>query len=147
MHRQPDMPENDQEQKGYDMILERLGKELLFFDGGMGTLLQEKGLEPGELPETWNLTHGDEIEEIHRAYIEAGSDIILTNTFGANALKFHDDGFSLEEVVRSAVLHVKNAAEDTEGRSIQLSTSALRESCSSLWGIWDLKRLTKHLKK
>lgn len=119
MHRQPDMPENDQEQKGYDMILERLGKELLFFDGGMGTLLQEKGLEPGELPETWNLTHGDEIEEIHRAYIQAGSDIILTNTFGANALKFHDDGFSLEEVVRSAVLHVKNAAEDTrDGREI-----------------------------
>lgn len=114
-HRQPDMPENDQEQKGYDMILERLGKELLFFDGGMGTLLQEKGLEPGELPETWNLTHGDEIEEIHRAYIQAGSDIILTNTFGANALKFHDDGFSLEEVVRSAVQHVKNAARDAGG--------------------------------
>ena len=93
------------------MIRERLGKELLYFDGGMGTLLQERGLEPGELPETWNLTHADEIREIHRSYIEAGSDIILTNTFGANALKFHDDRYSLEEIVTSAVGHVRAAAE------------------------------------
>lgn len=41
------------------MIRQRLGKDLLFFDGGMGTLLQEKGLAPGELPETWNLTHSE----------------------------------------------------------------------------------------
>ena len=93
------------------MIRERLGKELLYFDGGMGTLLQERGLEPGELPETWNLTHADEIRQIHRSYIEAGSDIILTNTFGANALKFHDDRYSLEEIVTSAVGHVRAAAE------------------------------------
>lgn len=91
------------------MIRERLGKELLFFDGGMGTLLQEKGLAPGELPEMWNLTHPDEIREIHRHYIEAGSDIVLTNTFGANALKFHDETCSLEEVVKAAVDHVKDA--------------------------------------
>ena len=76
-------------------ITERLGNELLFFDGGMGTLLQERGLEPGELPETWNLLHPEIITEIHQAYLEAGSDIILTNTFGANACKFHDDRFSL----------------------------------------------------
>ena len=44
------------------MIRERLGKELLYFDGGMGTLLQAKGLQPGELPETWNVTHADEIK-------------------------------------------------------------------------------------
>lgn len=47
-------------------ITERLGNELLFFDGGMGTLLQERGLEPGELPETWNLLHPEIITEIHR---------------------------------------------------------------------------------
>ena len=46
------------------MIRERLGKELLYFDGGMGTLLQAKGLQPGELPETWNVTHADEIKNI-----------------------------------------------------------------------------------
>ncbi|HIV52567.1 MAG TPA: homocysteine S-methyltransferase family protein [Candidatus Mediterraneibacter norwichensis] len=93
------------------MIRDRLGKELLFFDGGMGTLLQEKGLEPGELPELWNITHPDEIRSIHRRYMEAGSDIVLTNTFGANALKFHDDSCSLKEIINAAVGHVKAAAE------------------------------------
>lgn len=93
------------------MIRQRLGRELLFFDGGMGTLLQEMGLAPGELPETWNLTHPEEIREIHESYIKAGSDIVLTNTFGANALKFHDDDCSLEEIVKTAVSHVKAAAE------------------------------------
>ena len=92
------------------MIRERLGKELLYFDGGMGTLLQEKGLAPGELPEKWNITHPEEIRSIHRAYIDAGSDIVLTNTFGANALKFHDDSCSLEQIVNAAVGHVKEAA-------------------------------------
>ena len=48
------------------MLRERLGKELLFFDGGTGTLLQERGLAPGELPETWNISHKEEIIEIHR---------------------------------------------------------------------------------
>ena len=92
------------------MILERLGKELLFFDGGMGTLLQAKGLLPGELPETWNLTHAEAVRQIHRSYFEAGSDIVLTNTFGANALKFHDESCSLKEIIFSAVSHVKEAA-------------------------------------
>ncbi len=101
------------------MLRERLGKELLFFDGGMGTLLQEKGLAPGELPETWNLTHPEIIRGIHRRYIEAGSQIVLTNTFGANALKFHDDTWSLEEIIRAAAGHVKAAAEEAgQGRKI-----------------------------
>ena len=59
------------------MLLERLGKELLYFDGGMGTLLQSKGLQPGELPEVWNLEHAEEIVDIHKSYFEAGSDIVL----------------------------------------------------------------------
>lgn len=101
------------------MIKDRLGKDLLFFDGGMGTLLQERGLGPGELPETWNLIHPDVIRDIHRSYIEAGSDIVLTNTFGANALKFHDDGCSLEEIVKKGVENVKRAAEEAEvGRTV-----------------------------
>lgn len=105
--------------KDTDMIKDRLGKELLFFDGGMGTLLQERGLGSGELPETWNLIHPEVIREIHRAYIEAGSDIVLTNTFGANALKFHDDGCSLEEIVKRGVENVKKAAEEAgTGRQI-----------------------------
>lgn len=92
------------------MILERLGKELLFFDGGMGTLLQEKGLQPGELPEVWNLEHTEEILDIHRQYFEAGSDIVLTNTFGANALKFHSEEYDLEDVITAAVVSAKEGA-------------------------------------
>lgn len=93
------------------MILEELGKKLLFFDGGMGTLLQERGLNPGELPETWNFSHAEDVIEIHRAYIEAGSNIILTNTFGANALKFHDERYPLKAIVETAVENVRSAAE------------------------------------
>lgn len=102
------------------MILDRLGKELLFFDGGMGTLLQAEGLKPGELPETWNITHADIITDIHKKYIESGSDIILTNTFGANALKFHDESCSLKEIVYKAVEHAKRAVSEsqTAGRDV-----------------------------
>ena len=96
------------------MIKDRLGKELLFLDGGMGTLLQEKGLAPGDLPEMWNVTHPEEIKTIHRNYIEAGSDIVLTNTFGANALKFHSADCSLENIVKTSVRLVKEAADETD---------------------------------
>ncbi|MDO5142821.1 MAG: homocysteine S-methyltransferase family protein [Eubacteriales bacterium] len=87
-------------------IKERLGKEWLFFDGGTGTLLQERGLAAGELPETWNLTRPEELVAVHRAYLEAGSDIICTNTFGANALKFPDD---LPAIVQAGVENAKEA--------------------------------------
>ncbi|MCI8638050.1 MAG: dihydropteroate synthase [Coprococcus sp.] len=84
-------------------IKERLGRELLFFDGGMGTLLQAEGLKAGELPEVWNLEFPDRIEKIHRQYYEAGSDIVLANTFGANACKFHHDKYLPEDAVRAAL--------------------------------------------
>lgn len=93
------------------MFKEKLGKELLLFDGGMGTLLQAKGLKPGELPETWNINRKEEIIDIHRKYYEAGSNIVLTNTFGANALKFHDDSYDLKEIVSAAVGHAKKGAQ------------------------------------
>ena len=92
------------------MLLERLGKELLFFDGGMGTLLQERGLKPGELPEIWNIEHIEEIIDIHCQYFEAGSDIVLANTFGANRQKFHSDEYELEDIVTAAIINVKEGA-------------------------------------
>ena len=105
--------------KDTSMLRERLGKELIYFDGGMGTLLQEKGLAPGELPELWNVTHPEEVTEIHRQYVEAGSDIVLTNTFGANALKFHDEKCSLREITARAVSCVKTAIRDeANGRTV-----------------------------
>ena len=92
------------------MITDRLGKELLFFDGGMGTLLQERGLKPGELPEVWNIEHTEEVFDIHRQYFEAGSDMVLANTFGANALKFHSDEYELDDIVTAAVVSAKEGA-------------------------------------
>lgn len=103
------------------MIRDRLGKELLFFDGGMGTLLQERGLAPGELPETWNIARPQVIREIHRSYVEAGSDIVLTNTFGANSLKFHAEDCSLEQTVKAAVRLVKEAAEEADAAAAETS--------------------------
>lgn len=105
------------------MLLDRLGKELVFFDGGMGTLLQSKGLKPGELPEVWNIEHRKEVQDIHRQYFEAGSEIVLANTFGANALKFHDSKYDLEEIVRAAIDNVKVAAKEgvKDGREVYVA--------------------------
>ena len=92
-------------------LLEKLHNGRLFFDGGYGTSLQARGLAPGELPELWNITHPDEIINLHLAYLKAGSDIITTNTFGANALKFSGkDGMpTLDSVVSSAFRCAKEA--------------------------------------
>ena len=91
-------------------IREQLKNGFLFYDGGMGTMLQAAGLPAGELPEKWNLTHTDTIIGIHKAYFEAGADIICTNTFGANALKFASEGeYSLRAVICAAVDCAKEA--------------------------------------
>jgi 5-methyltetrahydrofolate--homocysteine methyltransferase len=89
---------------------ERLGKEILFFDGAMGTILQKNGLKAGELPEVWNITHRSLILDIHKSYINAGADVITTNTFGANELKLADTAYSVEQIVKEAVGIAKEAA-------------------------------------
>ncbi|MBQ8816924.1 MAG: homocysteine S-methyltransferase family protein, partial [Lachnospiraceae bacterium] len=91
-------------------IREQLGKRILFFDGGMGTLLQARGLKPGELPESWNLTRPEEIISIHQAYLEAGADIILANTFGANSLKFPEN---VRKIVAAGVANAKTAVAES----------------------------------
>ena len=98
------------------MLKDRIGKELLFFDGGMGTLLQEKGLKPGELPELWNIEQSEVIYNIHRDYLEAGSDLILANTFGANRCKFYSQSVSLEEVIQTALANARRAVRQVGGK-------------------------------
>lgn len=93
-------------------ILELLGKRMIFFDGGTGTLLQEKGLKAGELPEIWNIENKQALIEIHKNYFEAGSDIVLTNTFGANRIKLHDIHYTIEEIITAAVKNAKTASEE-----------------------------------
>lgn len=86
---------------------EFLKNNVVFLDGGMGTLLQEQGLQAGELPEVWNITHPDAIVKIHRDYFDSGSNVVNTNTFGANILKFSST--ELDEIVRHAVENAKIA--------------------------------------
>lgn len=95
-------------------IKERLAKEILFFDGAMGTELQKRGLKTGELPERLNLTNPEAITDIHRSYLEAGSDIISTNTFGANTLKFSKE--ELKDVVNAALDCAKKAIDFVGGK-------------------------------
>ena len=90
-------------------IRDVLGKELLFFDGAMGTMLQAAGLNPGEVPDVWSITHPQEVRDVHVQYLAAGCNIILTNTFGNNAKKLAGTGFTPEEVAQAAVARAKEA--------------------------------------
>ncbi|MBE6674905.1 MAG: homocysteine methyltransferase [Ruminococcaceae bacterium] len=86
-------------------ILSEIKKGFVFFDGGMGTQLQARGLQAGECPEMWNITHPEEITQIHKAYFESGANIATTNTFGANPIKIENT----EKVVLRAVENAKKA--------------------------------------
>ena len=99
-------------------ITEKLKTKRLYFDGGYGTILQSKGLKPGELPEKWNITKPDIIEEIHRGYLSAGCDIIKSNTFGANCLKFEDN--ELEEIISAAIENGRRAMEGFSDKYLAL---------------------------
>ena len=91
---------------------EYLQSNIVYLDGGMGTLLQANGLQPGELPELWNLTHPEIITKIHTDYFNAGSNVVCTNTFGANTLKF--DETQLEQIVKTAITNAKNAIKNSK---------------------------------
>ena len=91
-----------------------LQENIVVLDGGTGTLLQEAGLPLGTLPERWNVTHSEVVQGIHRAYFDAGSNLVCTNTFGANGLKFSDG--ELEEIISSAVENVRIAMQTSVGK-------------------------------
>ena len=92
-------------------ILAILQQRVLFADGGMGTILQSKGLRAGEIPESWNLLRPEEIRDVHAGYFRAGSDFVLANTFGANEVKLAGTGLAPDEVVRAAVENARTAAD------------------------------------
>lgn len=113
-------------------IKETVKNQRLYFDGGMGTLLQKKGLKAGELPENWNLTHADVITDIHLQYLEAGANILTSNTFGANCLKFEN----LEEIIMAAIANAKKAIELFSGN---------KENCFVAFDIGPLGKMLKPL--
>ncbi|SHK12896.1 homocysteine S-methyltransferase family protein [Desulforamulus aeronauticus] len=90
----------------------RVEKEILVIDGAMGTLLQQRGLPSGWCPDEWNVSHPEVIQEVHRLYLEAGADIITTNTFGAIRSKLADYGLEdrVKELNQAAVTLAKEVA-------------------------------------
>ena len=85
-------------------------------DGAMGTMLQQAGLAPGEIPDVWSVTHPEVVTGIHKAYLEAGSNFISTNTFGANGKKLAGCGYTVAQVVTAAVQCAKKAAEGSDAK-------------------------------
>lgn len=88
---------------------ELLGKRILFFDGGMGTLLQERGLQTGEIPETWNILRPEVIRQIHKEYLASGCNVVTANTFGVNAFKCRNLDYTVDELVAAGVRLVREA--------------------------------------
>ena len=97
------------------MALPDLKNRFLMLDGGMGTMLQARGLPPGAQPELWNLTHPDVIESVQREYVLAGSRVLYTNTFGASPVKLRRAGVTVREVVAAAVEIARRAS---DGRAL-----------------------------
>ena len=88
-------------------------RDYIILDGAMGTMLQQKGMELGVVPETLNITKPEWIVDIHSQYINAGSDVVYANTFGANRYKMKDTGYTVEELISAAIKNAKTAAKDT----------------------------------
>ena len=82
------------------------------YDGAMGTMLQLRGLEPGQSPEILNITKPEIVQQIHREYVDAGSELICANTFGANARLLKNSGYSVKEIVTAAIENAKIGADN-----------------------------------
>ena len=91
------------------MLRDRIGKELLIFDGAMGTQLQKAGLGAGDIPEELNIEQPELLKKIHKSYLEAGADFVTTNTFGCNCLKMAEAKYEAEEMLQAAVKNAKEA--------------------------------------
>lgn len=89
-------------------------KEFVLLDGAMGTLIQKSDVEYDSVPETLNITHPKLIESFHKSYVDAGSDVVYANTFGANAYKLKDSGYTVEEIIGAGVRNAKEAVSGTD---------------------------------
>ena len=88
-------------------------REFVLLDGAMGTLIQKSGVKYNSVPETLNISNPELITSFHKAYIEAGADIVYSNTFGANAYKLKESGYSVDEIIYAAITNAKNAVSGT----------------------------------
>lgn len=95
-------------------ITKYMKENIVLFDGAMGTMLQSKGLKIGENPEIFGLENPEKLLAIHKAYLNAGSNVITTNTFGANEIKLDKLGYKVEEIVDNAIKIAKLAIEQSD---------------------------------
>ncbi|MCQ2450517.1 MAG: homocysteine S-methyltransferase family protein [Clostridia bacterium] len=95
-------------------VLDYIKENITYLDGAMGTLLQARGLKPGEATETWNLSHKEDIIDVHKSYFESGTNIVTTNTFGVNCLKY--DGETLKNLINSAIDNANEAKKISGGK-------------------------------
>jgi 5-methyltetrahydrofolate--homocysteine methyltransferase len=113
-------------------VLNKLNEKFLFFDGAMGTMLQNSGLKTGELPEEYNITKPEVIYNIHKEYLNAGANIITTNTFGANRLKLKNSSYSVEEIVTAAVKTAKQSIQGLTEKYVALDIGPIGTLLSPL---------------
>lgn len=102
-------------------FLELINKKRIYFDGGTGSVLQSRGLPVGTPPECWNSERPDEIVRLHREYLAAGADVIKTNTFGINPIKYPN----YAEMIRDAVALARCAVSDSEGKLVAFDVGPL----------------------
>lgn len=125
-------------------IREKLGKEILFFDGAMGTILQSRGLKTGEIPETWNILQPEKIKQVHKEYLLAGANVINANTFGVNTFKCRNMEYSVEQLVSAGIGLVKDAI--VEVREELVAQGKKEEELSDMYTALDIGSLGKLLK-
>ena len=107
-----------------EIVNDIFSDQVIFLDGAMGTMLQKSGLKLGERPEILCITEPDVIEDIHRKYIDSGSNIVYANTFGANAHKLEGTGYEAGEIITAAVKIAKKAVSDVYKRQVYCRDSA-----------------------
>ena len=125
-------------------IREKLGKEIIFFDGAMGTELQSRGLQTGEIPETLNILQPEKIKQVHKEYLLAGANVISANTFGVNSFKCRNIDYSVEQLVSAGIRLVKESI--VEVREEFISQGEKEENLPDMYTALDIGSLGKLLK-
>ena len=125
-------------------IIKALEEGRLFFDGGMGSMLQEAGLPEGLLPDLWSVQNPQAVVCIHRAYLEAGCQVITTNTFGAFAEKLVPYGLTPDQVMEAAVQNARRAMEETGIRAFVAADIGPTGRLLSPYGDLDFEDAVSH---
>ena len=130
-------------------LIDYIKSNILLLDGAMGTMLQQNGLNIGENTEVFGFENPDKVMQIHKSYLDAGANVITTNTFGANEIRLEKTKYSVEEIVDSAVKLAKKAVEEcdkTKPRFVALSLGPTGEMLEPI-GILSIEKTYEIFKR